>query len=131
MFNESYHVYIITNYNKTVFYTGITNNLQERLMEHYSNRGNPIFFAGKYHCCYLLHFESYKYVFDAIDREKEIKGWSRKKKEKLIKEENPDLDFKIRRSWNGLLSKQIHRCKHLWMTVALVEVRCLKHFSYF
>jgi putative endonuclease len=93
MFSEKYHVYIITNVTKTVLYTGVTNNLQRRLTEHFLNQGKLNSFTGKYNCFYLLYYESYKYVFDAIDREKEIKGWSRKKKENLIKTENPNWLF--------------------------------------
>ena len=93
MFNEPYYIYILTNYNKTVLYTGVTNYLPQRLIEHYLKRGNQGSFTGKYNCFYLLYYESYKYVFDAIDREKEIKGWSRKKKGNLINTENPHWHF--------------------------------------
>ena len=48
--NHTYYVYIITNYSKSVLYTGRTNNLEQRLVEHYSNRGLPKTFAGRYHC---------------------------------------------------------------------------------
>ncbi len=93
MFDHKYFIYIITNYNKTVLYVGVTNNLERRLTEHFLNRGNSNSFTGKYSCFYLLYYESYKYIYDAIDREKEIKGWSRKKKESLIKKENPNWNF--------------------------------------
>ena len=67
--------------------------MPQRLIEHYLNRGNPNSFAGKYHCYNLLYYENYKYVNDAIDREKKIKGWTRKKKEILVEEENPEWKF--------------------------------------
>jgi putative endonuclease len=85
-----YFIYIITNPEKTVLYTGVTNNLEARLAEHYFNRGQPKTFAGRYYCYNLIYFEEFQYIHDAIAREKEIKGWSRKKKEALIKTKNRD-----------------------------------------
>ena len=88
-----FYVYIVTNRQRTVLYTGVTNNLAQRLIEHYSNRGQHKTFAGKFYCYNLIYYESFKYVNDAIAREKEIKGWSRKKKLDLIKTMNPDWTF--------------------------------------
>ncbi len=84
-----YFVYIITNFNQTVLYTGMTNNLQRRLVEHYHNRGNEKTFAGKYSCYNCIYFEQFNQVWDAIKREKEIKGWRREKKITLIQSKNP------------------------------------------
>ena len=89
----AYSVYILTNYNKTVLYTGITNNLEVRIIQHYLQAGNSKSFTGKYHVHFLLYFEDYKYVNDAIAREKEIKAWKRIKKEELIKLMNPEFKF--------------------------------------
>jgi putative endonuclease len=83
----------MTNPNKTVLYTGMTNNLSIRLQQHHSNRGNMETFAGKYYCYCLLYYESYRYVNHAIDREKEIKRFSRKEKEALISGFNPEWSF--------------------------------------
>lgn len=93
--NSKYHfyIYIVTNPERTVLYTGVTNNLTQRLIEHYSNRGQPKTFAGKFFCYNLIYYESFQYINDAIAREKEIKGWSRKKKLDLIKTINPDWVF--------------------------------------
>ena len=91
--NREYYVYIITNFNKKVLYTGVTNNLRQRLVEHYLQSGNPVFFAGKYHAYYLLYYEFSAYIKNMIDREKEIKGWRRSKKEVLINEFNPEWKF--------------------------------------
>ncbi len=89
-----YYVYILTNRNKTVLYTGMTNNLVRRLTEHHENiRLGKKTFAARYQCRHLLHFEKYTWVQDAIAREKEIKGWVRIKKLELIKSENPNMDF--------------------------------------
>ncbi|MBL7843555.1 MAG: GIY-YIG nuclease family protein [Cyclobacteriaceae bacterium] len=89
---HQYYVYITTNPSKTTFYTGVTNDLAQRITEHYLNRGNPSTFAGKYYCYLLIFWEHFQYVNDAIAREKEIKGWSRKKKIELIKIMNPTFN---------------------------------------
>ena len=93
--NHSYYVYIITNKNKTVLYTGITNNLRRRLWEHEQNsipfRSKT--FAGRYNIYFLIYYECFGYVQNAIAREKEIKGWRRSKKEDLIKTINPEWRF--------------------------------------
>lgn len=91
--NQCYFVYILTNPEKTVLYTGVTNNLEIRLGEHYFNRGQKKTFAGKYYCYNLIYYEEFQYINDAIAREKEIKGWSRAKKENLIRTKNPDWTF--------------------------------------
>ena len=88
-----YFVYFITNQKKTVLYTGVTNDLKIRLEQHYQNRGNKASFAGKYHCYNLLYFETFSGIEQAISREKEIKGWTRAKKEALIATENPNWNF--------------------------------------
>ena len=93
MKQHNYFVYIVTNVKKTVLYTGVTNNLQQRLIEHYINRNNDETFAGKYQCYNLIFFEWFQYVDKAIAREKQIKGWTRKKKEALIFEDNPEWKF--------------------------------------
>ena len=86
-------MYILTNELRTVLYAGVTNDLLQRITEHYQNRGQEETFCGKYSVYYLLYFESSKYVNDAIAREKEIKGWRREKKLQLIATANPDLKF--------------------------------------
>ena len=94
IFNKHcYYVYILTNPERTVLYIGVSNNIQQRLAEHYFTRGNPKTFAGKYYCYNLVYYEEFQYVRDAIAREKELKGWGRKKKEQLIKTKNRDLIF--------------------------------------
>jgi putative endonuclease len=71
----------------------MSNSLPLRLANHYFSQGNPKTFAGRYNCCYLLYYEDYGDVWEAIDREKEIKGWSRAKKVALINSKNPDWKF--------------------------------------
>jgi putative endonuclease len=86
---HQYFVYIVTNPKKTVLYTGVTNDLERRMLEHYENRGKKETFAGKYFCYKLIYFEIFHDIKEAIEREKEIKDLSRAKKEGLIAELNP------------------------------------------
>ena len=90
---KSFYVYILTNELKTVLYTGMTNNLEQRITEHYKQRGQRNSFTGKYNVYYLLYFETHQYVNNAIARENEIKAWRREKKMQLIAEMNPSLKF--------------------------------------
>jgi putative endonuclease len=85
---------MMTNFSKTVIYTGVTNDLPRRLLEHNQEATGPRkTFAGKYQCIYLVYYERHQWIQHAIEREKEIKGWTRQKKEKLIAELNPDWRF--------------------------------------
>ena len=94
MRHHNYFVYITTNPEKTVLYTGVTNDLERRLEEHHEdNIGLKKTFAGKYFCYNLIYYEYYGHIQWAIGREKQIKGMSRKKKEKLIEKFNPDWRF--------------------------------------
>jgi putative endonuclease len=93
MRHHNYFVYFVTNPFKTVLYIGVTNDLSGRLTEHFLNQGKPETFAGKFHCHNLLHYEHFPDIRFAITREKELKGWTRKKKMDLIKAENPQLIF--------------------------------------
>jgi putative endonuclease len=93
MRNRCYYVYILTNQQRTVLYTGVTNDLEQRIIEHYRSRGQKDSFTGKYHAYYLLYYEPHQYINNAIAREKEIKPWRREKKMKLIGQFNPALEF--------------------------------------
>ena len=87
-------VYITTNANKTTLYIGVTNNIQRRLSQHYADsQGMKISFAGRYNCYYLVYYEPFEQVKEAILREKQIKKWNRFKKERLITSTNPNWDF--------------------------------------
>ena len=90
---HNYYIYILTNKVKTVLYTGVTNNLQERIYYHRNPLPFSKAFTTKYKCFYLLYYEHYFEIEDAIKREKQIKGWSRAKKEKKITEFNPEWRF--------------------------------------
>jgi len=88
-----YYIYIMTNTYYTVLYTGVTNDLKRRVNEH-KMKLNPGSFTSIYNIDRLVYFEEFMYVQDAIAREKQIKGGSRKKKIKLIEKSNKD--------WNDL-----------------------------
>ena len=93
MRTHKYWVYFVTNKSKTTLYIGVTNDLKIRLEQHYNNRGDNTTFAGRYHCFNLVYYEEYKYIDKAIKREKQLKKWSRKKKEFLISTKNKNWTF--------------------------------------
>ena len=84
---KQYSVYIITNKYNTVLYTGVTNNLLRRVSEHKIkfNKG----FSARYNLNKLVFYETTSGAYGAITREKQIKGWSRKKKRELVTSMNP------------------------------------------
>jgi putative endonuclease len=93
MWNYNFFVYIVTNPDRNALYIGVTNDLKRRLDEHYANKGNPVTFAGRYHCYRLVYYERFTNIEHAIEREKELKKWSREKKLNLIRSVNPDMGF--------------------------------------
>ncbi len=88
-----YYVYITTNPSHKVLYTGVTNSLERRILEHYKCRGDSNSFAGKYYCYLLVYFDTFPSAYEAISAEKLIKGKSRKWKERLIHEFNPTFSY--------------------------------------
>ncbi len=91
---SSYYVYIVTNEKKTVLYIGVTNNIQNRLSQHYFDSENAKkSFAGKYNCYHLVYYEPFDFIESAIAREKELKKWRREKKDILISSFNPNWEF--------------------------------------
>ena len=89
----NFYTYILTNFKQNVLYVGVTNDLERRLSEHYFGIDQKESFTKKYKCFYLVWYERHQYVNHAIEREKEIKGWRRSKKNKLVEEENPTWRF--------------------------------------
>jgi putative endonuclease len=83
---KSFYVYIVSNYSRQVIYTGVTNNIIRRVIEHKSGIGSV--FTKKYNLKYLVYYEKWG-SGGAISREKEIKCWSRVKKINLIRTINP------------------------------------------
>lgn len=84
---KQYCVYIVTNKNNKVLYTGITNNLQRRIFEHKQKLVEG--FTKKYNVEKLVYYEVFNDVKYAITREKQIKSRSRQKKIDLVNEMNP------------------------------------------
>jgi putative endonuclease len=94
MKDHNYFVYILTNKIKTVLYIGVTNDLVVRLFQHKEDSLNhKKHFTGKYNYTNLIYYERFEDINQAIDREKQLKGWTRKKKEDLINTINPDWEF--------------------------------------
>jgi len=87
---KGYAVYILTNFNNSALYTGITNDLIRRMWEHTHNT-DPDSFTGKYKTYKLVWFELFPAPEEAIIVEKRIKGWVRIKKIKLISKKNPQF----------------------------------------
>jgi putative endonuclease len=86
-------IYIITNKNHTVLYTGVTSNLSERIKEHQEKRYQGSF-SVRYNANKLVYYEAFQMIGDAITREKQIKAGSRAKKLALINSINAE--------WNDL-----------------------------
>jgi putative endonuclease len=86
---KKYYVYIISNFNRNVFYIGVTNNLERRTLEHKGGIGSE--FTTKYNCHYLLYHEEFGNINNAIEREKQLKNWHREWKINLIKSQNNDM----------------------------------------
>jgi putative endonuclease len=82
-----YYVYIMTNWDHTVYYTGVTNNLERRLLEHRNkvNKG----FTQKYNINKLVFFQEFGSIYEALESEKMVKKWRREKKINLIESNNP------------------------------------------
>ena len=88
--NGYYYVYILTNWNDRVMYIGVTNNLKRRISEHRLETVEG--FTRKYHVHKLVYYEAMTDIRDAIAREKELKGWTRAKKNALVMEKNPGFE---------------------------------------
>ena len=82
-------VYIMTNQNNTVLYTGVTSDLKDRVLKHKLKK-YPDSFSAKYNIDKLVYFEELDTIGEAIKREKQIKGGSRRKKSDLINSLNPE-----------------------------------------
>jgi len=80
-------VYILTNFNNTVLYIGVTSDLYSRIIEHREKK-YPTSFTAKYNCNKLIYYEQFSTITEAIGREKQLKNWKREWKIKLIENEN-------------------------------------------
>ena len=90
---KNYYTYILTNKTKTVLYIGVTNNLRTRLYYHRNPAHNSNTFSSRYKTYYLIYYEHFFDILKAIQREKQLKRWNRKKKENLIVTKNPEWLF--------------------------------------
>ncbi len=88
MQEKDYYVYILANRYNTVLYVGITNNLQRRLYEHKQKLQKG--FTQRYNIDRLVYFEVCTDAYAAITREKQIKSWSRKRKNELVESQNKE-----------------------------------------
>ena len=86
-------IYIMTNYQRTTLYIGVTSDLRSRIYEH-QYKIYPKSFTAKYNLSICVYYEVYTSIEEAIDREKQLKKWNRAKKDALISNFNKD--------WNDL-----------------------------
>ena len=89
---NQYYVYILTNWNNKVMYIGVTNDLSRRIYEHRNKLVKS--FTSRYNVDKLVYYEYTSDVKAAIEREKQLKGWVRKRKNALVEQMNP--------KWNDL-----------------------------
>ena len=92
MWNYNYFVYILTNKNNTVLYTGMTNDLRTRIYQHKEKIYKA--FTERYNVDKLVYFERFSHADEAVAREKQLKAGNRKRKIELIEVMNPE--------WNDL-----------------------------
>jgi len=85
---RSYFVYILSSRLNSVLYTGVTNDIRKRIYEH--KIGAVEGFTKKYHVKKLVYYEIFEDVSSAIEREKQIKSWKRRRKVILINSLNPN-----------------------------------------
>ncbi len=97
--NKQYYVYIMTNQDNTVLYTGVTNDLHRRVLEHRAGKGGT--FSKKYKLYDLVYYEAGNDINVALLREKQIKAGSRNKKVELINSINPVWEDLFDRYFKG------------------------------
>ena len=87
----NYYVYILSNNQNNVIYTGVTNDLIRRIYEHKHHMDRSSF-TSQYNVEKLVYYEMTSDIESAISREKQIKSWNRKRKDKLVASKNPNWD---------------------------------------
>ena len=85
-----YYTYILSNPGRTTLYTGVSNNIERRVLEHKACVGCT--FSSRYHTIDLVYFETFPDMRQAIAREKQLKRWHREWKINLIRSENPSME---------------------------------------
>jgi putative endonuclease len=93
-----YYVYIMASKSR-VLYVGVTNDIWRRVWEHRNDATSG--FTSKYRVHRLVYFEEFKYIGNAIAKEKRIKGWLREKKIALIRSANPTWEDLSERWFDG------------------------------
>ena len=83
-----YYLYILANKHNGTLFTGVTNNLEQRMFDHKIGTGS--IFTKKYKVTNLLHYEETDVIGAAIHREKQLKKWKQAWKIALIEESNPN-----------------------------------------
>lgn len=89
-------VYIISNSSHTTLYIGVTSDIEQRMVQHRNREFGG--FSARYNLAQLLYFEELGSMAEAITREKQLKSWSRKRKDLLISSNNP--------FWKDLLAEE-------------------------
>jgi putative endonuclease len=87
---KTYWVYLLASKRNGTLYAGVTNDLLRRSSEHRNGQG--ITFTQRYGVYKLVWFEEHNQIATAIEREKQIKGWNRAWKIRMIEKDNPDWD---------------------------------------
>ena len=85
---KEYYVYFLTNWNNKVMYIGVTGNLRRRIYEHKNELVDG--FTKRYHIHKLVYLEQTSDVNAALEREKQLKKWTRAKKNRLVETVNPE-----------------------------------------
>ena len=86
---KDYTIYIMSNFTRTVLYIGASSNLIGRVWQHKNNLVEG--FTKKYNCHYLIYYESLETAGEMVNRERQVKNYSRKKKQVMILKFNPTL----------------------------------------
>ncbi len=82
------YIYFLTNRHHNVLYVGVTTDLKQRIAQHRNNQFGG--FSARYNLNKVVLVEEYQDVRQAVEREKQIKSWSRKRKDELIAQSNPE-----------------------------------------
>lgn len=105
MREHCYFVYILTNCSKHPLYTGVTNALRVRHNQHLLGESE---YSARYQLDRVVYYETYRYINNAIHREKQLKRWSRKKKITLIESVNPKWDD-LSREWGAPIGPLVRK----------------------
>ena len=89
MQEQPFYIYLMSNPDRTVLYTGVTRNLMKRVWQHKEKVVDG--FTKKYNVTDLVYYEIFDSPLEAIEREKQIKSWSRKRKNQMVEAENSSL----------------------------------------